>query len=360
MNKRYNFMNVLRVLSMLFIVFYHMLITLYIDGIRQLESISFLFENANMHIAKIGVGLFFMLSGAGLMLSSHGDDFSALKFYKKRFFKILIPFYIVYFFYFVFLVTIGEMNLSNPFGDKELKPYSFIFTIFGMDAYLENFGVPTCSLGIGEWFLGCLILIYLLFPVLRLSMLTSRKIAMITSTIYFAFICIFYFYVPAFVFVNPYMNMALKIYDFILGMNLVLTIKKRRKITPFICAAILLFFILYPTKMAGTEDFQIPIQCLCIYIIFEALEKIFEKVPKVMNIIVILAAYSYEYFLVHHVVIIHMTKLGMNKAFGNLQIVLLFLGEIVLTTVLAILLKKFTGIIYEVIPHKKSDNPQVG
>ena len=57
MTKRYNFMNVLRVLSMFFIVFYHMLITLYIDGIRQLDSINFLFENSNMHIAKIGVGL---------------------------------------------------------------------------------------------------------------------------------------------------------------------------------------------------------------------------------------------------------------------------------------------------------------
>ena len=338
MKKRYNFMNVLRVLSMISIVFYHMLITLYIYGIRQHESISFLFENANMHIAKIGVGLFFMLSGAGLMLATK-DNFNIKDFYIKRFTKILIPFYIVYVCYFIFLLGIGDMSIKAPFGDKALKPYSFVFTLLGMDAYLENFGIPTCSLGIGEWFLGCLILIYILFPILRFCMLKNRLITLTTSIIYFVFICIFYFYVPGFIEVPPYMNMALKIFDFILGMNLALTISDRKKYTPFIAGAIFLFFLLYPTRMAGTEDFQIPIQCLSVYLIFESLEGVFSKAPKVMKVVDILASYSYEYFLIHHAVILYLSKQGLNSAFSNAQVLLLFVEEILLTTVLSILLK---------------------
>lgn len=346
MKTRYNFMNLLRVLSMFTIVFYHMLITLYIYGIRQLDSISFFFENKNMHIAKIGVCLFFMLSGCGLMLGSKNADkpFSIKDFYIKRFKKILIPFYIVYVCYFIFLLCIGEISMYNTFGSKELKPYSFIFTLLGMDAYLENFKVPTCSLGIGEWFLGCLILIYILYPLLRAAMLKNKYITIIVSTIYYVLINVFYQDIPLFEGVNMYMNMAIKIYDFILGMFLAMIIDKIPKVLLYISIPLNLLFVLCPVTLPGVDSFQIPIQCLTIFIIFSFLEKVLGKAPGFMKFIGILAAYSYEYFLVHHIVIVHMTRIGQNTAFSNIHILLLFVGQILLTSILAILLKRISNL----------------
>ena len=344
MTKRYNFMSVLRVLSMLTIVFYHMLITLYIYGIRQIDSIRFFFENANMHIAKIGVCLFFMLSGCGLMLGSKDKKLDIKKFFIGRFKKILIPFYIVYVCYFVFLLFTKEISLYNTFGTKEIKPYSFIFTLLGMDAYLENFKVPTCSLGIGEWFLGCLILIYILYPLLRMAMLKNKYVTMAVATLYYVLMNVFYSRIPVFEGVPMYMNMAIKIYDFILGLFLAMVIEDIPKFALYISIVVNLFFVLCPVTLPGVDSYQIPIQCLSIFIIFSFLEKVFDKFSFFMKVIGILAAFSYEYFLVHHIVIVHMTRIGQNTAFSNTFILLLFIAEIILTTILATALKQITSI----------------
>jgi peptidoglycan/LPS O-acetylase OafA/YrhL len=342
MKKKYNFMNVLRVLSMIAIVFYHMVFTLYLYGIRQIESVRFLFENTNMHIAKVGVGLFFILSGAGLMLSGKDKPFDIKEFYKKRFIKILIPFYIVYVCYFTFLVITGHLQLANPFSGKDLKPWSFIYTLFGMDAYLENFGIATCSLGIGEWFLGCLIIIYIIYPLLRWAMLKNKYVTLVIATIYYIVINMVYAKIPLFNGVPMYTNLVLKIYDFILGMFLALIIDKLPKWTFILGLLVNLFFVFCPIVLPGINSYQIPIQCLFAFLLFAGLENIFSspRAEKPMKIVNTLCAYSYEYFLIHHFVILHLSTQGQNTAFGNINILILFAEEIALTTILAVALKK--------------------
>lgn len=342
MKKKYSFMTVLRVLSMVAIVFYHMVFTLYIYGIRQIDSIRFLFENTNMHIAKVGVGLFFMLSGSGLFLSDKDKEFSAKEFYKKRFVKIMIPFYIVYVCYFAFLVATGHLLLNDPFSGKDLKPWSFIYTIFGMDAYLENFGIATCSLGIGEWFLGCLIIIYVIYPLLRWAMIKNKYITMLIATLYYIFINMVYAKIPLFTDVPMYTNLVIKIYDFLLGMFIV-TFLDKLPVWSYVAGLIVnLFFVFCPVVLLGINSYQIPIQCVSAFLAFAGLEKVFssDKAQKPMKIIGVLSAYSYEYFLIHHFVILHLTTQGQNTAFGNARVLLLFLEEIALTTILAIVLKK--------------------
>ena len=343
MKKRYNFMNILRVLSMISIVFYHMLFTLYIYGIRQLSSIRFLYENTNMNIAKIGVGLFFMLSGCGLMLGSNESSFDLKKFYTKRFKKILIPFYIVYACYFIFLLCTGQISLSDPFAGKNVGPFSFIFTILGVDAYLDSFGTATCSLGIGEWFLGCLLIMYLIYPLLRKAMLWNRYITIIAATIYYVLINIFYGSIPVFANVPMYTNLVIKIFDFILGMFLATIIDKLPKFISIVGLLLNIFFIVMPIELPGIHSFLIPIECLSVFLLFAGLESVFTKATKPMKLVDLLAAYSYEYFLVHHVVIIHLTHIGQNRAFSNINILLLFLAEILITSILALLLKLITN-----------------
>lgn len=345
--KKYNFMTLLRVLSMLAIVLYHMVITLYIYGIRQYDSIKFLFENANMHIAKIGVGLFFILSGCGLMMSYENRELKLKEYFKKRFLKILIPFYIVYIIYVLFLMATGQVLLTNPYDGREVAPYSFIFTLLGMDTYLSDFGLKTLSMGIGEWFLGCLIFMYILFPVFRFFMKKNPYITMAASTVYYVWMILYY---DSFSFISQvpmFTNLTIKIYDFILGMFLATVIKKFPGWIWIPGLAVNLFFVFCPVTLPGIDSYQIPIQCLSVFLIFFGLENVLSKKDNFLSGIEVMSAYSYECFLVHHIVINQISKVGINTDFGNTKILLLFLGEsvvvILLTVVLKFLVKKVSS-----------------
>ena len=326
-------------MSMMAIVFYHMVFTLYLYGIRQHDSIKMLFSNTNMHIAKVGVSLFFILSGCGLMLSSDSEDFSIKDFYKKRFVKILIPFYIVYFFCLIFHIAAGHLTLPHPFEERHLKPYSFIFTVLGMDAYVDTFGITSCSLGIGEWFLGCLVMMYILFPLLRFAMMRRPYMTMGIATLYYALMISRYYDFTVLSKVPMFTNFTIKIFDFIVGMFLARIIGKLPK-WAFIPGLIVnLFFVFCPIVLPGGDSFLIVIQSVAAFFAFYGLEPILENKNKFNFLVSKICAYSYEYFLIHHVVITYMTMIGINTDFSNLDILLLFLTEIALTTALTFCLK---------------------
>jgi peptidoglycan/LPS O-acetylase OafA/YrhL len=347
MKKRYNFMNLLRIMSMVAIVFYHMVFTLYLYGIRQQESIKFLFCNANMHIAKVGVSLFFILSGCGLMMSSDRDDFSIKDFYKKRFIKILIPFYIVYIFYFAYHIVTGHLTLPHPFLERHLKPYSFLFTVFGMDSYVDSFGIPSCSLGIGEWFLGCLIMMYVLFPLLRILIMKRPYMTMVVATVYYALMIIKYYDFKLLSNVPMFTNFTIKIYDFILGMFIARILVRLPKWSCIVGLIVNLFFAVFPKELPGIDSYQIVIQSVAAFLAFYGLEHFLVKREKFTLAVSKLCDYSYEYFLIHHSVIIYMHMKGMNTEFTNLDILLLFITEIVLTAALTFCLKFITKLIYK-------------
>ena len=349
MKKRYNFMNLLRVLSMFAIVFYHMVFTLYLYGIRQHDSIKFMFCNANMHIAKVGVSLFFILSGCGLMMSSNNDSFSIKEFYKKRFVKILIPFYIVYIFYFVYHIVTGHLTLPHPFAERHLKPYSFLFTVFGMDSYIDSFKIPSCSLGIGEWFLGCLILMYILFPLLRVLMLKRPYMTFAVATFYYALMIIKYYDFKFISTVPMFTNFPIKIYDFILGMFLARILDRLPKWTCLLGLIVNIFFALYPKELPGIDSYQIVIHSVAAFLAFYGLEQFLTNKEKFNFAVAKLCSYSYEYFLIHHIIITYMHMKGMNTDFSNMDILLLFITEIVLTTALTFCLKFITNLIYKIL-----------
>lgn len=347
MKKRYSFMNLLRALSMFSIVFYHMVFTLYLYGIRQHDSIKFMFSNANIHIAKIGVSLFFILSGCGLMLSSDNDSFSVKEFFKKRFVKILIPFYVVYFFCLIFHIVAGHLTLPHPFEERHLKPYSFLFTVFGMDAYVDSFKIPTCSLGIGEWFLGCLVLMYVLFPILRICMIKRPYMTFGLATLYYALMIAKYYDFKFISTVPMFTNFPIKIYDFIIGMFIARILHRLPKWSSLIGLLVTVFFVVYPKELPGIDSYQIVIQSVAVFLTFYGLETFLVKKDKFNLVVSKLCEYSYEYFLLHHTVITYMHMKGINTEFTNMDILLLFITEIILTTALTLCLKFITRLIYK-------------
>lgn len=151
--KRIRYFDLLRCTCFCFIIFYHLLFQLYLSGICPVERLNPLFSNSNMHLATLGVAVFFMLSGASLSYTAK-ENFSLAKYYKKRFLRILIPFYILYIVYFLFLLFQSH-SVHNIFPEG-IPAWRIVFTFLGMDSWVSMHGISTFSLTIGEWFLGCL------------------------------------------------------------------------------------------------------------------------------------------------------------------------------------------------------------
>lgn len=116
---------------------------------------------SNVYIGSWGVSLFFIISGAALMYV-YQEKNEIKQFYKKRFMSIYPMFWIAYIVAFFYLFY---TNKTIP-GSGAPK-INFLYTILGMDGMVAAY-IPTYYI-LGEWFLGAIILMYVLFPLLRLG-----------------------------------------------------------------------------------------------------------------------------------------------------------------------------------------------
>lgn len=108
---------------------------------------------------------------------TYNEHFSIKEFFKKRVISLYPMFWIAYFNAFLYFFYInGSINHSVP---KE----SLILTMLGMDGYLL-YKIPNFYI-LGEWFLGCIILIYILFPILRKFIIEKPKILLIFVSIFY-------------------------------------------------------------------------------------------------------------------------------------------------------------------------------
>ena len=147
----------IRGLSALAIVFYHV--------IRLLESVP-VFNHFPIPSATVNgdwghgavVPLFFMISGASLLYNYPELPAGAvLPFYRKRWKGIFPAFYLVWLCCYVNTAIINGNPLFMGY------PQWFLPTLFGMDGYLQYLH-PNYYM-VGEWFLGAILLLYLLFAV---------------------------------------------------------------------------------------------------------------------------------------------------------------------------------------------------
>jgi len=115
-----------------------------------------------------GVHLFFVLSGFGLGLSSIWRN--AVPFYKKRFFRILLPYYIT-------ILVIFAVHLLYPIyiqdGWYALGGHLLLYKMF--DESIEG------SYGVHFWFISTIIQFYLVFPLIML-MKESLGISLFMAT----------------------------------------------------------------------------------------------------------------------------------------------------------------------------------
>ena len=295
----------LRVCSFLLIFIYHYIIELKAAGFYDFSSMGIFYENNNLNMARIGVILFFMLSGFGLMKSSMRkgiDEFSFKDYAFKRFVKILIPYYVI-----SILVFAGKMILDSgmTFAEKKIPVWSILLTVLGLDGYLAEYGIQTYHLGVGEWFVGCLILIYLVFPLIRKSMDRYPEWTLgIATIIYISIVLLYKGTVPSYYFY------PVKLYDFMLGMFLAKKLEVPSKKWSMVCGAGAVVVILLPWNLPIDENFLNVVFALLAFLAVFHLEG-YVRGSQILGMkgISIIAGCSYEMFLVHHWGIIFMSRL---------------------------------------------------
>ncbi len=348
--------NIIRAVSAIMVVFTHFSYSFVEYGISTGPGL-LMFKNGD--IGGVFVTMFFMLSGAALLHNypsfrdgeekSFGKTLKNLAvFYKKRWLTIFPMFYIAW----AIMYVINSRRVGGWFWGGPRK--NFILTFLGMDGYFLHLGMNYYCLG--EWFLGAIIILYILYPLLLFLWNRAR----IPSTAVILFFFLFnlrrhYFSsapdVNIFIVLIKYYNSHITISDnmcvwtcvldfwcgFILEAYALPFIKKLQipeengkpgrggiAATLIIAFLLSLFFIfefpLYKQEIAVVMG-------LLFYLIFTLLTPAINKISPLNSLLNLISRYSYGIFLVHHVLIYGILNLLKDFEFNRFSSLLMFIPE---------------------------------
>jgi Predicted acyltransferases len=150
--------DVMRSLAIILIVFSHL------HFFADLGMYNFPLLTISSYLSWIGLGIFFFVSGFGLYNKNKDID-NLASFYKRRLLRIY-PLYwfaiLVFAFYEFFLGSFPMFTL------KSLSPYMLAITVAGIQGFVPNY--PGGLL----WFVGVIIMFYIIYPLLIHPKKTKR------------------------------------------------------------------------------------------------------------------------------------------------------------------------------------------
>lgn len=167
----------IRFLAMLLIVVHHFYTTSVDFSLRIPSFLQELISHSSLGFGKVGVALFFMLSGAVLIMTNK-DSIS--EFYKKRLLRIEIP-QILGFLVSFWVVFIVNKSIIH----RDL--FSLLISVLGLNyssSVWNQINVHPVWV-IGEWFTAVIIILYLLFPLLRFLFNNFRWLTTVVITVIF-------------------------------------------------------------------------------------------------------------------------------------------------------------------------------
>ncbi|MDO4938551.1 MAG: acyltransferase family protein [Lachnospiraceae bacterium] len=251
-----------------------------------------LFGNANGNWGEAFVALFFAVSGFS-MLYNHYEVNDPAEFYLRRIKSIFPSFWLGYIIiYFIRVIK----NVRFFFLDDIASRWSLLLSIPGMDGYFL-YKAPNYYL-IGEWFLGAIILLYLLYPII---LKVFKKAAGLTVTVLsVAFAAIVYNNPFEIV---PFRNLLTCILLFMLGM-LLCKYKDRlfgskTALTVSVIMAAVLAFIRLPVN----EDICKVLLGICLFLPLNAAGEAICNKSVLKKIVREGSSVSYEVFLLHHAIL---------------------------------------------------------
>lgn len=286
--KRLFYLDFIRALATILIVIYHFNITLHSYNITT--ALPLLEDYSNGSFGQLGVSLFFIISGATLMYT-YDKQCSLWTFYKKRVLALFPMFWIMYFLCFVW------SDLQTGGLPKGIPGWRIVFSIIGMDGYLSP--LIETFYKIGEWFLGCIILLYLIFPLLRYLMKKIPRLLPIIIIVFFVVYVQWYPFDP----MIPDRDFLARIPDFLFGMYFVKYIKKVTPQLAFVCLTILCLVLLVPLPINAIFRLSLTGFVSFLLLVYTAR---WIRIILFRDMFSWISKYSYAVFLVHHVLILQL------------------------------------------------------
>jgi peptidoglycan/LPS O-acetylase OafA/YrhL len=272
-------------------------------------------------LGAIGVSLFLILSGASLSLSTR-EQFRTLDFYRKRWLTIFPMFYLVYACCMVLALLSGQYQFS-----PDRNPFAFVLTIFALDGLSASL-VPTYYL-IGEWFLGCIVIIYLLFPLIHRCFSRSQLLTLLFS---FAIVILLqaYYTLPLPLQYLPLFRLA----EFVCGMYILSQFSAnqpsgRIRVCALALLLVSLLFVDSPTVSVVRMNVCGILAFICLFLAMAR-----PRSERIVKSVAILSRLSYPAFLVHHIIlkqVIIFTHDMIESRLANLFVFVLVLIVVYLT-----------------------------
>lgn len=331
--KRVLYLDLIRIVCFLMVTSFHFSIAVEDFGI---DAAVVLYRGViSIGWGAIATSCFFMVSGAALIYR-YKDNFSLKEFYKKRFFGLYPLFWLAYLF--VFLEFFYH-HRSMPAVPK----INFLLSVLGIDGYFNEW-IPTFYM-VGEWFLGTLVMLYLLFPIYRMVMCRCKYIL---PAVFFAASIVLVFYNPFPMAIDK--NLIICSMYFVLGMLIEMLRESPRRAVRIgrrIAASIgvLVFVVAFALGSRGyccplnlLHQVRFAFSMLFYLILMEAAEWV--RSERTKNLIAMIGKHSYAYFLIHHAFLLRYVQHFSGIKMSGSNILLLFVSSVAYIYALAVGLDK--------------------
>lgn len=327
----------------------------YLDLIRALAALLIVLAHFNVHldehgggyvltrepfgisVGALGVSQFLIISGAALTLT-YRRPINLKRFYWKRFLNIYPMFWTAW-----VLATLYFALISNGRPPNVGPARTFIFTLLGVDGLALNFHFRTMYL-LGEWFIGFIILYYIVFPLLLWAI---DRFPVVTGLVLLAAYAATVVIMPRYFSGYPSsMVLTTRLPELAFGSYFVLYVRRVHGATVIPAAAVLAICAMLPKQIP--EDVGTTIVGISAFLILAVAGR-YVAIQPVRALVGLIARYSYPIFLVHHVVIWHLSQRIDVYGLFPIQRYILLAAEFVLIFALSVALEKVTAIVVDFV-----------
>ena len=325
MKKHYYELDFIRTVCAVIVVCYHFTCALDIFDIQGFRNILYTYPNGKW--GEMAVSVFFMLSGAVMFYNYQGKKLNVIEFYKKRWLSLFPMFYVMW-----ILMYLREVTLRGGEWFWNGEPKLMLLSFIGMDGYF--YYLQKNYYFIGEWFLGAIIILYILFPVLknlykqykgRTSLILAMVWGMILTADWFT--------------IEPFRNIITCICSFWIGMLLMEYREACKKYWYlFGIGALTLFAIQIPIDYTLTTN----LTAIAVFVVLFRLGGEITKLSLPRKVILSVSKNSYAIFLTHHVIIDNWVKTERYGQIGLKRQLLWMAVALLVSYISAVLLRVLT------------------
>lgn len=322
--KHYYELDFIRAVCAVIVVCYHFSGALNIFGVQGARNILFVFANGTW--GALAVGVFFMLSGAALAYNYGDKKIDILSFCKKRWLSLFPMFYVMW----ILMYVIKASTSGNWLWGG--SPRLMLLSLVGMDGYFY-YRQPNYH-SIGEWFLGAIIFLYMIYPVLK--KLFERFRWVMTAVLTFAWLSIF---IVDWFEIATFYNLLTCIWSFWVGM-LLMEYRDCWKRFGMIFAGVFIVCLVWKLPVNDTIGTNLTAVAMfgTLFWIGSGIMK-----SKMLSILVMtISRNSYGIFLTHHVILDAWVKSMRYSQIGLKKNILWMAATIIAAYISAVLLRIVT------------------